>query len=66
MLVTEPPAGTAEARLHLIDDEEQVVFAADLLHAFEEIGRRWHIAAFAHYRFDQHGARLLGRGLCSQ
>ena len=47
VVAREAPPRAPEARLHLVDYEQQAVRVADAAHAREEGGRRGHVAALA-------------------
>ena len=57
--IGEELARAADARLDLVEDEQRVIFVAELAHALEVAGR-WRVdAALALDRLEQHGARLV-------
>ena len=56
-------AQPADARLHLVEDHDQVVPVAPLTHLRQVVRRRHDDAALALYRLDHDGARLVGGGL---
>src|SRR6266436_4583103 len=56
----EPFAGAGEARLHFIGDEENAVFAANILQQLEIIARRNDEAAFAENGFSDDGGDGFG------
>ena len=55
--------GAAEARLHLVGNEQDAVLPADLFEAAEERHGCREVAAFAELGFDDHRRGLAGRGL---
>ena len=60
--VGEQLAGTAQAGLHLVEDQQRAVLIAQLARAFQiRLVRRQH-TAFALDRLQHHGAGLVGNG----
>src|SRR5580693_10699502 len=56
----EPFAGTREAGLHFVGDEEDAVLAANGVNGFEIVARWDNEAAFAQNRFGDHGGNGFG------
>ncbi len=64
VLEAEPPAGSPEARLDLVDHEQDAPVGAELAQGAEVIRRRHHHTGFAHDRLDEdggHSGRIAGR-----
>ena len=60
VLDPEEPAGAAEARLHLVDDQDDPVAVADRADTFDELGRRDDEPAFALHRLEHDRGDALG------
>ena len=59
----EHPARAAEARLHLVDDQQDAVLVAEAADARHELGRSNDEAAFALHRLDDDRRHMLGSDL---